>query len=75
MAHSNKLMQLEKNRNNQKYKNPSVNFSEMYGSMAPDFLQLSAYDHENDTDDLLETQADIPRVVVQESQNDDDNEE
>ena len=44
----------------------SVDFSELYGSLAPDLVQLSALDHDNDTDDLLETNADMPKPVVEE---------
>ena len=64
--HQTKLMQLERREHNKKFKNPSVDFSELYGSMAPDLVQLSALDHDNDTDDLLETNADMPKPVVEE---------
>ena len=36
--HRNRLMQLERKEHEAKFKNPSVDFSEMYGSMAPDLL-------------------------------------
>ena len=36
--HQNKLMQLERKEHNKKFKNPSVDFAEMYGSMAPDLV-------------------------------------
>jgi hypothetical protein len=36
--HQNKLMQLERTEHNKKFKNPSVDFAEMYGSMAPDLV-------------------------------------
>lgn len=65
-AHRNKLMQLERKEHDRRFKNPSVDFSEMYGSMAPDLLQLSSLDHDNDTDDLVETIADMPKPVPQE---------
>lgn len=64
--HQTKLMQLERREHNKKFKNPSVDFSELYGSLAPDLVQLSALDHDNDTDDLLETNADMPKPVVEE---------
>ena len=34
--------------------------------MAPDLVQLSALDHDNDTDDLVETMAEVPKPVVEE---------
>lgn len=36
--HQNRLMQLEKNEKNRKFKNPSVDFNEMYGNLAPDLV-------------------------------------
>jgi uncharacterized protein YeaO (DUF488 family) len=36
--HQTKLMQLERREHNKKFKNPSVDFSELYGSMAPDLV-------------------------------------
>ena len=64
--HQQKLVQMERKEHNKIFKNPSVDFSEMYGSMAPDLVQLSALDHDNDTDDLVETNADMPKPVVDE---------
>jgi hypothetical protein len=64
--HQNRLMQLERKEHDMRFKNPSVNFSELYGSMAPDLVQLSALDHDNDTDDLVETSAEVPKPVVEE---------
>lgn len=48
-----------------KFKNPSLDFSELYGSMVPDMkaVQLSALDHDNDTDDLVETEVSMPKLV------------
>jgi len=70
--HQNKLMQLERTEKNKKFKNPSVDFGELYGSMAPDLVQLSALDHENDTDDLVETVAEMPKPAVEEQPADDE---
>jgi len=36
--HQSKLMQLERNEHNKRFKNPSVDFGEMYGSMSPDLV-------------------------------------
>jgi len=36
--HQTRLMQLEKKARNLKFKNPSVDFGELYGTMAPDLL-------------------------------------
>lgn len=40
--------------------------------MAPDLLQLSALDHDNDTDDLVETAADVRKPVVEEAVEDEE---
>ena len=64
--HRNRLMQLERKEHERRNKNPSVDFAEMYGSMAPDLLQLSSLDHDNDTDDLVETMAEEPKPVPKE---------
>jgi hypothetical protein len=63
--HNSRLMQLEKKEHDRKFKNPSVNFGEMYGGMN-DFVQLSSLDHDLDTDDLVETMPEEPKPVVEE---------
>lgn len=65
-------MQLERNERNQRFKNPSVDFGEMYGSMTPELVQVSALDHDNDTDDLVETVAEMPKPVPQEQPEDEE---
>jgi hypothetical protein len=65
-------MQLERNERNQRFKNPSVDFGEMYGAMTPELVQVSALDHDNDTDDLVETVADMPKPVPQEEPEDEE---
>lgn len=67
-AHKTRLMQLERKERNKRFKNPSVDFAEMYGSMSPDLLQLSSLDHDNDTDDLIETMAEMPKPVVEDAE-------
>lgn len=46
----------------------------MYGAMVPDVkaVQLSALDHDNDTDDLVETEESFPKIVKPEPEQEDE---